>query len=100
MRQYPTASERRLGQALSGSKLGVAFRSQVPVGRFIVDFLAPSVRLIVEVDGGVHLVRRSADAARERKLRRAGYRVLRVTAEEVMRELPKVLECIRETLHG
>jgi very-short-patch-repair endonuclease len=47
-----TPSELRLWSALSGRKLGVQFRREVPLaGRYIVDFCAPSRRLVVEVDG-------------------------------------------------
>ena len=45
LRTAPTVSEAVLWKALSGSKLSVAFRRQVPVGHgFIVDFLAPSLK--------------------------------------------------------
>ena len=91
MRQAPTDSEARLWSALRSSQLGVAFRRQVPLLGFIADFYAPSLRLIVEVDGGYHARRTSADARRDRKLARSGYRVLRVDAEQVMRELPAAI---------
>jgi very-short-patch-repair endonuclease len=87
-----------LWQALAGSKLGVAFRRQLVVGSRIVDFAAPSARLIVEVDGPYHQRRQRADARRDRELASAGYRVLRVRAEEVMRELPAVIARIRAAL--
>ena len=83
MRQAPTDSEATLWRALRARQLGVEFRRQVPVLRFIVDFLAPAARLIVEVDGGYHARRTRADARRDEKLRRAGYRVLRVHADNV-----------------
>jgi len=68
-----TESEARLWSALSAGQLGVSFRRQVPLGnRFIVDFLAPRARLVVEVDGGYHARRRGADARRDAKLRRLG----------------------------
>ena len=73
MRQAPTDSEARLWRALRSSQLGVAFRRQVPLLGFIADFYAPSARLIVEVDGGYHERRVSADERRDRKLARAGY---------------------------
>jgi crossover junction endodeoxyribonuclease RuvC len=57
------------------------------LGRFIADLLAPEVRLIVEVDGGYHAERRPADERRARALGRAGYRVLRLEAEMVTRDL-------------
>jgi very-short-patch-repair endonuclease len=88
MRHAPTTSEARLFDALRAGKLGVSFRRQVPVlGRFIVDLLAPEVRLVVEVDGLYHTRRGAADARRDRALLRAEYAVLRLDAELVMFEL-------------
>ena len=98
MRQAPTDSEARLWRALRSSQLGVAFRRQVPLLGFILDFYAPSARLIVEVDGGYHAGRVAADARRDRKLIRAGYRVVRLPAELVMRDLPAALLAVRRAL--
>ena len=71
-----TSEEQRLWLHSRGCQLGVWFRRQVPVRNFIVDFLAPSAHLIVEVDGGYHRTRITADARRDTKLARMGYRVL------------------------
>ncbi len=87
MRSEPTWSERLLWERLSGNQLGVPFRRQVVVGGYIVDFAAPSVRLVVEVDGGYHRERKLADAWRDRALRRLGWRVVRLSAERVEREI-------------
>jgi leucyl-tRNA synthetase len=87
MRGEPTWSERLLWSRLSGSQLGVAFRRQVVLGRFIVDFAAPARRLVVEVDGGYHGERLGADARRDRELSRLGWRVLRLPVELVERQL-------------
>ena len=83
MRHNPTETESQLWRQLSGKQLGVAFKRQVPVDRYIADFLAPAVKLIVEVDGAGHALRRTADARRDRVLQRLGYRVLRIDAELV-----------------
>jgi very-short-patch-repair endonuclease len=81
-----------LFEALRGGQLGVTFHRQVPLlGRFIADFLAPEVRLIVEVDGLHHTRRYVPDARRDRALFRAGYTVLRLDAELVMLDLPAAL---------
>ena len=85
MRHNSTDTEAILWRQLAGKRLGVAFRRQVPVDRYIVDFLAPARKLVVEVDGGIHSVRRTRDARRDRTLARLGYRVLRVDAELVRR---------------
>jgi very-short-patch-repair endonuclease len=76
--------EQILWDAFSAGKLGVYFRRQVVIGRYIVDMLAPSIRLVVEVDGGVHALRRSSDARRDRHLGRLGYQVLRIPAQLVL----------------
>jgi very-short-patch-repair endonuclease len=83
---------------LRSSQLGVRFRRQVVLCGYIVDFCAPSADLVVEVDGGYHALRRRADARRDEKLRRAGYRVLRVSAEMVRRDLQAVLAAVEAVL--
>ena len=98
MRAAPTPSEARLWRALRSAQLGVVVRRQVVISGFIVDFAAPLARLVVEVDGGWHIAREKTDARRDDALRRAGYRVLRVSAELVHRDLPAVLACIRTAL--
>jgi very-short-patch-repair endonuclease len=98
MRACGTESERRLWRCLVNGKLGVPFRRQYVIGERIADFVALSVRLVVEVDGASHVGRERADARRERELRLPGYRVLRVAASQVMRDLDAVLAEIRRAL--
>ena len=94
-----TESEARLWSALKARQLGVTFRRQVPVGgHFIADFLAPSVRLIVEADGAYHARRQRADASRDGKLTRRGYRVVRVSAELGLRDLSAAVAVVRAAL--
>jgi len=98
MRAAPTTTEALLWRELAGSKLGVGFRRQVPIGRYIVDFCAPSARLVVEVDGGYHAARARADARRDRQLEQAGYRVLRLPAEQVYGDMPAAMAAVRAAL--
>jgi very-short-patch-repair endonuclease len=99
MLHAPTPSEEALWQALRGGALGVAFKRQVLLGgRYIVDFFAPSVGLVVEVDGGVHRTSRAADRRRDEKLQRLGYRVVRVQAALVMGSLETALAVVRAAL--
>ena len=98
MRHQPTPSEIKLWAAISAGQLGVAFKRQVPIGNFIVDFLAPAVKLVVEVDGGSHVGRAAADARRDRKLARLGYRVVRLEAGWVISQTPLAIGQIRSAL--
>ncbi len=77
MRHNLTETEQILWRRISGKQLGIAFKRQVPVDRYILNFLAPAVKFAVEVDDRSHEFRRTADARRDRALARLGYRVLR-----------------------
>ena len=98
MRHAPTASEAVLFQLLSGKKLGVSFKRQVPLGgRYIGDFVAAS-RKLVEVDGGAHAGRQHADARRDRFMRQLGFRVLRLEARLVIEQPLVAVARIRQAL--
>jgi very-short-patch-repair endonuclease len=95
MRVAPTDAEAMLWERLRDRQLsGAKFRRQVPIGRYIVDFLCPASRLIVELDGGIH---RGGDYDRERdsELRGLGFQVLRIKNERMTSELGAVLADIR-----
>ena len=99
LREFGTVSERRLWAELSGGKLGVSFRRQVPLeGRWIADFYAPSLRLVVEVEGSVHERSRRADARRQERLVRLGYHVLRLDAELVLRDLAGAVGRVKDSV--
>jgi len=100
LRARETESERRLWQCLVSSKLGVAFRRQYVIGGRIADFAAPSLRLVIEVDGCSHAGRERADARRDRELARLGWRVLRLDAAVVIRELPLALGRVAQAIAG
>jgi very-short-patch-repair endonuclease len=99
MRFNPTFSENILWQAIRGKRLGVWFHRQVVIGNHIVDFLCRAQRLVIEVDGdSYHALRTSADAARDRKLLRVGYGVLRFRASVVESHLAGVVARVREAV--
>ncbi len=96
MRRAPTASEAALFELVRGRRLGVPFRRQVVLaGRYIADLFAPTIGLVVEIDGGYHAQKRRADARRDRVLERAGLHVLRLDAHVVLRQPERVLALLR-----
>jgi very-short-patch-repair endonuclease len=98
LRQQLTPAEDKLWSALRCRQLvGLKFRCQHPVGRFIVDFYCPSCKLVIEVDGDIHTQQKAYDEARTEQLESYGYRVLRFTNEEVLNDLQTVLTCIVQT---
>jgi len=94
MRRTPTPAEAVLWRALRGGALGVRFRRQHPVGRIILDFYCPAARLVIEVDGDYHDLQPERDAARTEVLEAFDIRVIRFRNEEVLHDLPRVLDTI------
>jgi very-short-patch-repair endonuclease len=96
LRRDMTRYERQLWQRLKNGQLGVSFRRQHPVGPFIVDFAAPAIHLIVELDGGHHgtpdaLLR---DQQRDALLKDKGFHILRFWNAELYENAEGIVETI------
>jgi len=88
-----TVPERTLWQRLRGRQCcGIKFTRQHPIGDFIVDFVAREQRLIIELDGDSHHERAAYDIRRQRALEASGYRVLRISNEDILGDVEGVLE--------
>jgi histidinol dehydrogenase/leucyl-tRNA synthetase/ATP-dependent DNA helicase RecG len=99
MRHEPTRAEQLLWQRLRRRALGVRFRHQHVIDRFIVDFCALEPKLIVEVDGPIHGNQVEQDAARDAVLQAAGFRVLRFSNDAVENRIEGVIARIRKALN-
>jgi very-short-patch-repair endonuclease len=76
--------------------LGLKFRRQHPLGRYIVDFYCAERRLAVELDGGQHFTveGQAYDRRRTEYLAARGVRVLRFTNRELFEDTDRVLEML------
>ena len=72
----------------------IHFRRQQVVAGYIIDFYCASAKLAVEIDGGSHLGRTEHDKTRDRALLEMGIRTLRVSNNDVDRDLDEVLKSI------
>jgi very-short-patch-repair endonuclease len=77
---------------------GWKFRRQEPVDRYVVDFLCPDAKLVVELDGGQHTA--EGDADRTQMIEAHGYLVIRFWNNEVTTNIEGVLLRILEALRG
>lgn len=96
-RRRMTDAEMRLWFRLRPMRaLGLAFRRQSPLGRYIIDFECRRAKLCVEVDGAQHGASAALeyDAARTEWLKGQGYEVLRYSNHDVLRRTDAVLEQI------
>ncbi len=100
LRRNLTEAEKRLWQILRSEQTeGRKFRRQVPIGRFIADFVCHKARLIVEIDGGQHDRSSPREAERSLFMRNEGYRILRFWNNEVLANLDGVHRIIVDALH-
>jgi very-short-patch-repair endonuclease len=101
LRRRQTETEKRLWFKLRDNQAcGVKFRRQEPIGKYIVDFVNYENKLIIEVDGNHHTETevKINDADRTRWLKSEGFKILRFWNSEIMRNLEKVIEKIKENL--
>jgi molybdenum cofactor cytidylyltransferase len=91
MRKNMTTAERRLWFDCL-KQLPHSFRRQRSIGRFIVDFYAPKLDLVIEVDGDSHDSNEAFayDSERTTYLQARGLTVMRLTNEDVMQRLDAV----------
>lgn len=76
--RQPGKGEREFESGLS--RLGVVYRTQRVLGQWIADFVVPSMKLVIEVDGPDHLEKLEKDARRDRALGKMGWTVARVSS--------------------
>lgn len=100
LRKNPTPAEIRFWRLIAPLRTLHHFRKQVAMGPYVVDFASHSARLVVEIDGDSHFVGDGPerDALRDAALRAHGYRVMRFTNEEVMRNPEGVCLALAEAL--
>lgn len=86
---------------LSNKQLGVRFRRQHIIGQYIADFACLDKMLVVELDGGYHTLpeQHISDEQRTADLQEMGYRVIRVTNEELFHGIDLVLTKIKNALN-
>ncbi len=75
--------------------LGLKFRRQVPIDKYIADFVCEQEKLIVELDGDQHAENEEYDEARTRVLESHGYRVIRFWNGDIYKNLDGVFEELR-----
>jgi uroporphyrinogen-III synthase len=93
LRRDQTYAEHWLWDLLRNRRIeGWKFRRQVPMDSYVLDFYCAELKLVVEVDGGVHLdpMQAAHDQSRDTNLRSIGCTVLRLSNEAVIKDLDAV----------
>jgi very-short-patch-repair endonuclease len=104
MRKYPTQAEEFFWQKARNRRLfGLKFQRQHIIAYsfdatftkfYIADFYCEELKLIIELDGQIHLELKEQDLIRTEQMIERGYQVLRFTNEEVLYNWDHVLKMI------
>jgi very-short-patch-repair endonuclease len=97
LRNNLTEAEKYLWYILRAENIGFKFRRQVPIGKYIVDFVCLEKKLVVEIDGGQH-VESQKDKIRDEWLGVQGFKVLRFWNNEVLENREEVVLKILDNL--
>lgn len=104
LRQRETDVEKFTWELLRNRKfLDLKFRRQHQIGLYIVDFYCHEAKLVLELDGGIHLEneQKEKDVTRDEYLKSEGFTVLRILNDVVLEkteEFLKQIETIVSTL--
>jgi very-short-patch-repair endonuclease len=102
LRKTMTVAETKLWQYLQNNQFhGLKFRRQHPINRFIVDFYCHTLKLVIEIDGGVHLqeIQHERDVNRTYELNELGLKVIRFENKIVMTNIAGVLQGIEKYMN-
>jgi len=96
LRNNLTTPEQKLWAKIRNKQLGVRFRRQYGIGRYVVDFYCPELALVIELDGNSHYEEgaQEYDQVRDTFMESLGLRVLRFTTLDVMNNIEGVLVAI------
>src|SRR4030095_11461003 len=100
LRNSMTAVEEILWKHIHINEWKLKFRRQHPIWNYVVDFYCHGIKLVIELDGGIHDSEdvKKYDAEREKHLMEMGLTVLRFKNEEILINKPAVLDKIAETI--
>ena len=100
LRQRMTDAEKLMWSRLRSRRLaGVKFKRQQPLFGYIVDFVAPDRKLVIEIDGGQHAEQTDQDAKRSTMIEASGYHVIRFWNHDVLGNIDGVLQTVIQELN-
>ena len=100
LRRDMTATEKIIWDRVCKNQPGTRIRRQHPILKFIADFYCHEVKLVIEIDGGIHLrsENKEYDISRDIILKEFKIEILRFTNDEVINGPDLVIERIRRTI--
>lgn len=97
MRRQMTLAERAFWNGVRNRKMnGLKFRRQQIIDGFIADFYCGELKLVVEIDGGIHETQKNYGQLRDRIINRNDIKVIRFPNEVVINNFDVIIDRIDE----
>jgi very-short-patch-repair endonuclease len=102
LRNNSTRAEVYLWTKLRSKKLGFRFLRQYGVGKYVIDFYSPRLKLAIEVDGITHLTKEELeyDERRQSEIEQVGIQFIRFTNWEVYNDIENVIKQISDRIES
>jgi len=101
LRQHQTNAEDLMWRFLRNRQLlGLKFRRQYSVSKYVIDFYCTEIKFAIELDGGSHLSpkKKNKDKIRQRNLEKYGINFVRITDDELFGNPNKAFNKIEHTI--
>ena len=101
LRQHQTNAEDLVWRFLRNRQLlGLKFRRQYSVDKYVINFYCSEMKFAIELDGGSHLSpkKKNKDKIRQRNLEKYGINFVRITDDELFGNPNKAFNKIEHTI--
>ena len=101
LRNRMTPEEILLWEKLKGKQIcNTRFRRQHPINMFIVDFYCHAAKLVVELDGEIHIQQKEYDKERTEIIEEFNIKVIRFSNSEIQTNIKKAIETITQKVQN
>ncbi len=100
LRKNMTEAEKIIWERLCKNQLDVRIRRQHPIFNFIADYYCHELKLVIEIDGGIHLSKenREYDINRDTTLNEFGIQIIRFTNDQVINNIDGIIREIKNKI--
>lgn len=100
LRNSITEAEQIVWEKVCKNQLGVRIRRQHPIYKYIADYYCHELKLIIEIDGDIHLLKENHeyDINRDATLSEFGIQIIRFTNDQVINNIENVIEEIKKKI--
>lgn len=100
LRNEPTSSEIIFWNLLKQHFSGFRFKRQHPISQYIADFYCHKLKLVIEIDGNIHLTEeaKNSDKLRDEYMLSLDLKIMRFTNEEVCKNSELVIQKLKDMI--